>query len=405
MRPILRSAVSATAILSIAACSGLGGSPSAPGTTNAQSVSQAAVHSLNRDLGIPSNGFTLPANVQRACNDFRPGVAHCDALIRTDLHGVGPDVPGLYAASLEAAYNLPSTGGSGQVVGIVDAYDNPDVATDIAEYRSFMGLSTANFTKYNQTGQQSNYPQGNEGWGVEIALDVEMVSAACPNCTIILVEANSANWSDLQTAEQEAFALGATVVSNSYSGSGATQSYFTTNKGVILASAGDSGYGIADPADFDTVVAVGGTTLTKGGGTRGWTETAWSGTGGGCSSDTKPKWQKDKDCKFRTGNDVSAIADPNTGVAEYDTYGEGGWFVVGGTSVSSPFLGGVFGLAGNATSQNAGSTFYVKKHHKDLYDITKGSDGSCSPEGYLCEAGKGYDGPTGWGTPNGIGAF
>ena len=82
-----------------------------------------------------------------------------------------------------------------------------------------------------------------------------------------------------------------------------------------------------------------------------------------------------------------------------------GWFVVGGTSVSSPFLGGVFGLAGNATSQNAGSTFYVKKHHKDLYDITKGSDGSCSPEGYLCEAGKGYDGPTGWGTPNGIGAF
>ena len=405
MRPILRSAVSATAILSIAACSGLGGSPSAPGTTNAQSVSQAAVHSLNRDLGIPSNGFTLPANVQRACNDFRPGVAHCDALIRTDLHGVGPDVPGLYAASLEAAYNLPSTGGSGQVVGIVDAYDNPDVATDIAEYRSFMGLSTANFTKYNQTGQQSNYPQGNEGWGVEIALDVEMVSAACPNCTIILVEANSANWSDLQTAEQEAFALGATVVSNSYSGSGATQSYFTTNKGVILASAGDSGYGIADPADFDTVVAVGGTTLTKGGGgSRGWTETVWSGTGSGCSKKSaKPAWQTDTGCKNRTVGDIAYVADPNTGVAVYDTYGGGGWTVYGGTSVSSPAIAAMFAAAGNASSiQNAGWIWEAQNHGaSELNDITSGSNGTCKVP-YLCTGEVGYDGPTGWGTPNGL---
>ena len=405
MRPILRSAVSATAILSIAACSGLGGSPSAPGTTNAQSVSQAAVHSLNRDLGIPSNGFTLPANVQRACNDFRPGVAHCDALIRTDLHGVGPDVPGLYAASLEAAYNLPSTGGSGQVVGIVDAYDNPDVATDIAEYRSFMGLSTANFTKYNQTGQQSNYPQGNEGWGVEIALDVEMVSAACPNCTIILVEANSANWSDLQTAEQEAFALGATVVSNSYSGSGATQSYFTTNKGVILASAGDSGYGIADPADFDTVVAVGGTTLTKGGGgSRGWTETVWSGTGSGCSKKSaKPAWQTDTGCKNRTVGDIAYVADPDTGVAVYDTYGGGGWTVYGGTSVSSPAIAAMFAAAGNASSiQNAGWIWEAQNHGaSELNDITSGSNGTCKVP-YLCTGEVGYDGPTGWGTPNGL---
>jgi subtilase family serine protease len=200
--------------------------------------------------------------------------------------------------------------------------------------------------------------------------------------------------------------LGATVVSNSYSGSGATESDYSHKKVTILASAGDSGYGIADPADFESVVAVGGTHLVAGGSGRGYTETVWTGTGGGCSTQTKPKWQHDSGCKFRTGNDVSAVADPNTGVAEYDTYGESGWFVVGGTSVSSPFLGGVFGLAGNATKQDGGKTFWEKKHEKssELYDITSGKDGSCSPA-YLCTAGVGYDGPTGWGTPNGIGAF
>jgi subtilase family serine protease len=267
-----------------------------------------------------------------------------------------------------------------------------------------MNLPDANFTKYNQTGQQSNYPQGNSGWGVEIALDVEMVSAACPLCTIILVEANSSNWSDLGTAENEAVTLGATVISNSYSGSGATESNFNHPGVTILASAGDSGYGIADPADFGSVVAVGGTHLVSGGGTRGWTETVWRGTGGGCSTQSKPKWQRDKGCTFRTANDVAAVADPQTGVAEYDTYGESGWFVVGGTSVSSPFLGGVFGLAGNATKQTGGEIFWEKKSRKYLYDITSGSNGSCQTK-YLCNAGKGYDGPTGWGTPNGIGAF
>ena len=348
--------------------------------------------------------FAPDMNVHRACNDFRTGFAHCDVLVRNH---VGPDVSGFYAATLESAYNLPSaTDGTGQVVAIVDAYDNPDVTANLTEYRSFMGLPTANFTKYNQEGQTSGYPQGNEGWGVEIDLDVQMVSAACPLCTIILVEANSNSWSDLGASVDEAIKLGATVVSNSYSGSGATESDYSHKKVTILASAGDSGYGIADPADFESVVAVGGTHLDAGGSGRGYTETVWTGTGGGCSTQTKPKWQHDSGCKFRTGNDVSAVADPNTGVAEYDTYGESGWFVVGGTSVSSPFLGGVFGLAGNATKQDGGKTFWEKKHEKssELYDITSGKDGSCSPA-YLCTAGVGYDGPTGWGTPNGIGAF
>ncbi len=233
-----------------------------------------------------------------------------------------------------------------------------------------------------------------------------MVSASCPNCTIYLIEANSNNWSDLETAENEAVALGATIVSNSYGGGGGDPSDFNHPGTTILASAGDSGYGVADPADFDSVVAVGGTHLTQGGGSRGWTETTWSGTGSGCSSQPKPSWQHDTGCSGRTMNDVSAVADPNTGVAEYDTYGEPGWFVVGGTSVSSPLLGGVFGLAGNSTQQNGGQIFWTTKASATgyLYDITSGSNGTCNPS-YLCTAGFGYDAPTGWGTPNGIADF
>ena len=400
MRRILRSAASIAATLAVAACNA--NTASLPAAVNGQSV--ASSRSAVGQSVAPQSRYSLPAGVHRACTDFRPGYAHCEVLVRDDK--VGPDVAGYYASTLETAYNLPSsTDGSGQTVAIVDAYDNPNVATDLAEYRSFMGLPTGNFTKYNQDGDQGNYPAGNADWGVEIALDVEMVSASCPLCNIILVEANSASFSDLGAAENEAVTLGATIVSNSYSGSGVTKSDYDHKKVTILASAGDDGYGIADPADLGSVVAVGGTTLTKSGGSgRGFTETVWTGSGSGCSTDAKPKWQHDSGCKFRTANDVAAIADPNTGVAEYDTYQEGGWFVVGGTSVSSPFLAGVFGLAGNATKQNGGKTFWEKKHESDLYDVTSGSNGHCSVQ-YLCNGEVGYDGPTGWGTPNGIGAF
>ena len=289
---------------------------------------------------------------------------------------------------------MPTSNGSGQIVAIVDAYDNPNVGSDLATYRSEFGLGSANFTKYNQEGQQSNYPAGSADWGIEIDLDVDMVSAACPKCTIILVEANSSNFSDLGTAEVEAVKLGAHIVSNSYSGTGCTGTcgYGTDydTKGVeYLASAGDDGFGIGAPAQVDTVVSVGGTSLTKDTGTkRGWTETAWSGTGAGCSSVTKPSWQHDPGCTFRTANDVAADANPDTGVAEYDSYDYRGWFVVGGTSVSSPLLGGAYGLAGNAKSEIGGKAFWTlssRKRKRDLCKITSGSDGSCSPT-YLCTA-------------------
>jgi len=353
------------------------------------------------------------------CTSSRHGMAQCDVLIRgvsaKPGAGSGPD-GGYSPAQLQSAYNLPSSSkGSGQIVAIVDAYDNPNVASDLATYRSYFGLSAANFFKYDQDGEQGNYPQGEPYWGVEIDLDVEMVSASCPNCTIYLVEANSSNWSDIETAEAEAVKLGAHIVSNSYNGEGADEEYYNTKGVTYLASAGDSGYnngpyGLGDPVSFPTVVAVGGTSLTQGGGSRGWTEVVWGDSGAGCSKELKPKWQGDPGCKFRTANDVSAIADPNTGVAEYDSYGYGGWVVSGGTSVSTPLLAGVFGLAGNAASQNGGKTFWQRKHQgaNDLFPITSGSDGNCSPR-YLCTAGTGeyrdYSGPAGWGTPNGIGAF
>jgi hypothetical protein len=381
-----------------------------------------------------TNGSSTPPTAQResgsavrgaataaipACNGSRQGRAQCDVLIRVGVGqpdgGSGP-AGGYSPAQLESAYNLPSSSkGSGQIVAIVDAYDNPDVASDLAQYRSYFGLPAAQFTKYNQTGGQSGFPQGNPYWGVETDLDVEMVSASCPNCTIDLVEANSSVWADLEAAETEAVKLGSHIVSNSYNGLGASEKYYDKKGVTYLASAGDSGYnngpyGLGDPVSFPSVVAVGGTTLTQGGGSRGWTETVWPGSGAGCSKELKPKWQRDPGCKFRTADDVSAVADPSTGVAEYDSYGYAGWVVSGGTSVSTPLLAGVFALAGNATSQRGGQTFWLRAHQSgsDLFPITSGSDGNCSPR-YLCTAGTheyhDYSGPGAWGTPNGIGAF
>ncbi|MFZ0362945.1 MAG: S8 family serine peptidase [Candidatus Cybelea sp.] len=384
------------------------------------------------NVGTSSVGGTIvqssaEARAIPACTDKRPGRVRCAAVILEGRvvsdGGSGPD-GGFTPAQLQAAYNLPSAGGTGQVVAIADAYDNPNVASDLAFYRSYFGLPRASFYKYNQNGQQDNYPQscmGHAGWCLEIDLDVEMVSAICPNCIIYLVESNSNADSDLQTAEAEAVTLGAHIISNSYYCFGTAcqlnESYYDTSGVTYLGAAGDDGYGMGVPADFDHVVAVGGTHLVQGGGKRGWTETVWGGagfgpdgTGAACSTEPKPSWQRDPGCTFRTGNDVAAVADPFTGVAEYDTYGYSGWFIVGGTSVSTPILASVFALAGNATKQDGGRTFWGKNHQKagDLNPVSRGSDGQCSPT-YLCTDGtneyKDYGGPTGWGTPNGIGAF
>jgi subtilase family serine protease len=297
-------------------------------------------------------------------------------------------------------------------VAVVDAYNDPNAESDLAVYRSTYRLpacTTASgcFRKVDQNGGTS-YPGGNVGWAQEESLDLDMVSAVCPNCHILLVEATTNSFLDLFTAEDTAARLGANAISNSYGGgefSSETfyESHYNHPGVAITASSGDNGYGVQFPAASRYVTSVGGTRLLPAGGTRGWTETAWSGAGSGCSAyEPKQSWQTDAGCSQRTVADVSAVADPSTGVAVYDTYGSAGWLEFGGTSVASPIISSVYALAGNAAAVSYGS--YPYSHTGSLNDVTLGNNGSCGGS-YLCTATTGYDGPTGLGTPAGTGGF
>ena len=371
----------------------------------------------------PAAQAPVPSSVA-VCPPAAPGYATCLSLLRTDIAArptsqVTPaSAPSGYGpVSLQSAYALTSSAsslGAGQTVAVVDAYDQPNAESDLAAYRSQFGLpacTTANgcFRKVNQTGGTS-YPSADSGWGLEISLDLDMVSAVCPKCNILLVEATSNSFADLGAAVNEAVALGVVAVSNSYGGSespGETSLdllYYNHPGVAITASSGDGGYGVEYPAASRYVVAVGGTTLNTATNARGWTESAWSGAGSGCSAyESKPTWQTDSGCTKRTVADVSAVADPNTGVAVYDSYGYGGWLVVGGTSASSPIIASTYALAGTPVSGTYPAS-YPYANRASLYDVTSGSNGHCGGS-YLCTAGTGYDGPTGLGTPNGTGAF
>lgn len=360
------------------------------------------------------------------CGTVAEGFARCHADVVTGKNGAAFDgkvnasasgPAGYHPADLQSAYSLPSaTAGGGQTVAIVDAYDDPNAASDLIGYRSQFGLpacTTANgcFRKVNQSGG-TKFPRANGGWAQEISLDLDMVSAICPNCHILLVEASSSSLSNLGAAVNEAAVLGANEISNSYGGRESSSdtsydsSYFNHPGIAITVSSGDNGYGVEYPAASRYVTAVGGTSLTRASNTRGWSETAWSGAGSGCSAfDPKPSWQTDAGCSNRSVADVAAVADPNTGVSVYDSYsyqGQSGWLVFGGTSVASPITASVYALAGNAANVTYGS--YPYSHTSSLNDVTSGSNGSCGTY-LLCNAQAGYDGPTGLGTPNGTGAF
>jgi subtilase family serine protease len=334
------------------------------------------------------------------------------------------DLPAGYGPSdIQSAYALPDAG-AGQTVAIVDAYDDPNAEADLATYRAAYGLppcTTANgcFTKVNQAGAAGPLPPPDSSWGLEISLDLQAVSAACPRCHILLVEANSSSIADLGPSVNTAVRLGANVVSNSYGSSGefSGEQYFEryyNHQGVpIVAASGDYGYGngallinsVSYPAASRYVTAVGGTTLSAAAGTpRGWTESAWQRSTSGCSAYIhKPGWQRDTLCGNRTVADVSAVADPATGLAVYDSFGWSGWLVVGGTSASAPIIAGVYALAGNGTQQRYASGIYRNPGH--LFDITTGANGNNCASTYLCTAEPGYDGPTGLGTPDGTGSF
>jgi subtilase family serine protease len=380
---------------------------------------------------------------------FIPGKQKCLVIKNAAAHptaqNVGPNaIPsgsGYGPAQFQAAYNLTAASaadGSGTTVAVVDAFNDPTAASDLATYRSAAGLpalTAGQFTVYNQNGQTSPLPAtapASDDWTLEESLDVDMVSAICPLCKIDLVEATSDAGNGLFVAEQTAATtLGARYISNSWGGretssdTAMDSQYFGVSGVVYTASAGDSAYsgGVIYPATSPHVVGVGGTTLNTASNSRGWTESVWKtssteGTGSGCSAvEPRPSWQSSISlitaaCSHRVDNDVAADADPNTGAAVYDTTnGNGGWNEVGGTSESSPMIAAVFALAGNNGNggNNAADSIYT--HTGSLFEVTASNNGTCTPptqDAVLCTAtgaANTYNGPTGWGTPDGLTAF
>ncbi len=400
-------------------------------------VLRGPVSGLHVDLPCanPAN-HGLSGRILAAAAPRAGGPLRCFAQAIGHGQGPGPQImagpTGLSPTQIQSAYKLAGLRSGGRTVAIVDAFDDPRAASDLAAFRRAYGLAPCTsasgcFRKVNQAGGAAPLPAGDYGWAAEISLDLDAVSSACPDCHILLVEAKSANTPDLVAAEDTAARLGAVAISNSYGGAEDStilpaDSHFNHPGVAITASSGDSGYGVSWPASSRYVTGVGGTTLASAGNPRGWTETAWSGAGSGCSAyEPKPAWQQDPGCAKRTVADVSAVADPNTGLGVYDTYnscgssnlcdvliglglaqGLDGWAQVGGTSLSSPLIASVYALAGNTGAITYGS--YPYSHASSLFDVTSGSNGLCLPL-YLCTAGPGYDGPTGLGTPNGTSGF
>ena len=316
-----------------------------------------------RTVGGPKSrrpGAKRPGCQCRGClSPATPGHVQCFALRRTDtpvlaLSAVTPSiVPSGYGpADLQSAYNLPSgTAGSGMTVAVVDAFDLPTAEADLAVYRTQYGLSpctTANgcFKKVNQTGFTSPLPVADAGWAGEIALDIDMVSATCPKCTSCWSRATVSSFGDLGTSVDTAVALGAMAVSSSYCasesfGGSAFDAYYNHPGVAITVSTADCGYdcsgdqiGASWPAVSPDVIAVGGTKLTRNSSARGWTESAWamwargSGRGHGCSGVGAQALVAGRTprARIRMIADVSAVADPATGVAVYDSDpGVGGW--------------------------------------------------------------------------------
>lgn len=343
----------------------------------------------------------------------------------------GGEGGGIDPQELQAAYNIPASGGEDQTVALIDSYAYKAAEADLAKYRARYGLPPCTkkngcFRHLDAQGGKPHNRVGNAGWETESALDLDMVSTACPHCHILLVD-EAFTLKEFGEAVDTAVAQGATEVSNSYGlpeeaceaeCEAASSSYF--HQGVmIMASAGDHGYDNYQdnaqspnwPAALPSVVSVGGTSLKRAANERGWIEEVWGepsrgvGTGSGCASarmGAKPFWQADTGCTGRSDNDVAAVGACVSPVSIYGS-SEGGWLDVCGTSASSPLVAGIEAHAvALARSLPGADAFYHDPAAS--FDVTSGSNGLCSsPPGYedLCNAGLGWDGPTGNGTPDG----
>jgi subtilase family serine protease len=402
--------------------------PVAASASPARPASGTPAHVLAPAGAGPQHGDT-----RQVCPVAQPGYVSCQSVVklasaaRNAPAATGPAAAIAYGpGSLRSAYGLvksAATKGKGRTVAIVDAFNDPHAAADLAVYRSHYGLpacTKANGCLHivNQRGKSSPLPSPSTHWAEEISLDLDMVSAICPKCHITLVEANSARTSSMGIAENTA-ARRASFVSNSWSGpefqgESHFNHYFNHPRHAILFASGDNGHPQASyPGVERTVISVGGTKLLhQKSGSRAWTETVWGtksdsggGTQSGCSRfAAKPSWQHHSrfTCKHRTQNDVAAVADPNTGVAVYDSFNEPGGLIFGGTSAATPIVTAAYALAGRPSAKYPASKIYA--HPGKFHDVTRGQNGTCS-RAYLCHARKGYDGPTGVGTPNGLGGL
>jgi hypothetical protein len=417
--------------LAVAVAWALAAAAPATAATASHRPPQAAVSARVSGSGAPKTRAACPpaGRRQARCYALYAPQASVNAAIAARAAGraVAPSATtpaGWGATDIESAYKLPVWRTPHATVAVVDAYSTPHLAADLGVYRKQYGLpacttATGCLRIVNQHGHPSPLPPADPaGWGVEETLDVAMVSAACPRCKILVVEAAQPSFADLATAEDTAARLGAAAISNSYGAreSGFTQAYtkaYHHPGHVIVASSGDSGFTAASyPANLATVTAASGTQLTRASNARGWAETVWhnpfGASGSGCSAYVaKPPWQHDPHCPGRTAADVAAVA-WNIPIYDSSLGTLGPWLSVGGTSASSPLIAGVYALAGNAATATPG---YPYAHSRALFDITTGNNdtftgtGSACGYDYLCVAKKGYDAPTGLGTPNGTAAF
>src|SRR5215469_2300229 len=430
-------AVIATGMVTLAGTAALAAAPAqasavqagTAGHASAAAVKTAPAHPRPKAQASPKSAQAHYTDAGCNAANLKKNYAQCFAVVYTaikDKIAATPDQPpagALGPSDIQGAYKLPATG-QGQTVAIVDAFGDSTAESDLATFRSFYGLTpctTANgcFQKVDQNGG-TNYPPDNNspdgGWALETSLDLDAVSSACPNCHILLVEGDDNSIQNLGIAEDTAVSLGAKFVSNSYGILGEDPSetgfdqYYNHAGVAVVASTGDLGNVTNWPATSPFVTGAGGTTLTKDTSVpRGWIETAWDSGGSGCSPfEPRPSYQNNinTDCPNNKAiADLSADADPNSGLAVYDTNGEGGWLQVVGTSLSSPLLTAMYALAGTpvANTYPVSYAYSDPNQSSDIFDITQGSNGGCG--NVLCNAGPGWDGPTGLGTPDGVAAL
>lgn len=423
----------AVAIAAVAAA----GVMSAPAIASAAAPNRSPSHAAAAGQAARP---ALPAGQRYVCPPAPAGQMACMSIIKTAVipaisavtGRAAPLANGPYVPSdLQKAYRLvtyAAHNGRGRTVAIVDAYADPHANADLAKFRKTFRLPACTTSNgclhiYNQKGAGSPLPRGNANWAVEESLDLDMVSAVCPLCHIDLIEAKNNSNTNLYTAENTA-ARKARYVSNSwgnseYAAENQSNHFFNHPGHVIAFAAGDLGYGTTYPASVQYVTSIGGTSLRHSSSNRGWTESVWGsatagahGTASGCSTfEAKPSWQrqdvKPGQCTSRTENDAAAVADPNTGVVIYDSYGiKAGFYEVGGTSAATPIITAIYALAGTPVANTYPAQYpYLKATH--LFDVTTGVNGTCGTGivAYLCHGQKGFDGPTGLGTPNGTAGF